>query len=425
MKYGFLAGIAVVLSLASAAMADEPVMFNYQGRIRVQGQPFSGAGQFKFAILNTSATATLWSNDGTGTGGAEPTGYTPLTLTDGVFNVLIGDPSAGMQPINGAIFNTHTPLKLRTWFCDGTLGFEQLNPDNTLVDLTLLTINSQTSDFTIYVNGGTGNDANNGLSPASAKKTIQAAVDMLPSKLRCNVTVDIANGVYRERVVLAGVNMTPGKKLTLLGDETWTGASGSPAVRITGTDQDSSPLPVRDYCLHAVQCTGMKIRGILCDYSSWDSLEVQNGTYEIEYCKTANNEHGGFVIADQTFAVVRNCLSELNVGHGIRVSRNSYADLYSCTASDNMASGVCIEAYSGACFRTSASCCYNDNSGIVGSMAAGVMFDPALTGSCTHNSQYGIELLWNSWTANFYSHSASFSFNTLGASSSSYGSGLY
>jgi hypothetical protein len=60
------------------------------------------------------------------------------------------------------------------------------------------------SDKTLYVNGATGNDANNG-SQSKPYKTIQKAVDAIPPVL-CGytATISVAAGTYAENVVVSG-----------------------------------------------------------------------------------------------------------------------------------------------------------------------------------------------------------------------------
>src|SRR5260221_8750715 len=83
-----------IAAFIPSVLGDTLVTFNYQGRVKVMGSDYQGTGNFKFAILNTSATATLWSNDGTASG--EPASSVALQVDTGVFSVLIGDPSLGM-----------------------------------------------------------------------------------------------------------------------------------------------------------------------------------------------------------------------------------------------------------------------------------------------------------------------------------------
>ena len=91
-------------------------------------------------------TTTYWSNDGTGTAGAEPTAAVALPVTGGLYSVALGDTAlAHMTAVPASVFTDVTPLppfagyipgprdvRLRVWFDDGTHGFQQLSPDQRL-----------------------------------------------------------------------------------------------------------------------------------------------------------------------------------------------------------------------------------------------------------------------------------------------------
>lgn len=138
MKTNTLQRLAVVASLAClvgpALQAQIPQLINYQGRVVSGSANFNGTGQFKFAIVGTVLfpephTATLWSNDGTGSNGSEPTSAVSLTVTNGLYSVLLGDTSlTNMTNIPATVFN-NSNLLLRVWFNDGTHGSQQLSPD--------------------------------------------------------------------------------------------------------------------------------------------------------------------------------------------------------------------------------------------------------------------------------------------------------
>jgi chromosome segregation ATPase len=65
--------ILVTLGLAAlSAAAQVPGIISHQGKVTVNGTNWTGSGAFKFAVVNAAGTTTYWSNDGTGTGGAEP-----------------------------------------------------------------------------------------------------------------------------------------------------------------------------------------------------------------------------------------------------------------------------------------------------------------------------------------------------------------
>lgn len=61
-----------------------------------------------------------------------------------------------------------------------------------------------TQDITYYVDVTNGNDNNDGLSPATAFKTIQKAIDSLPRILNHNATINLAAGTYMEKVLIKG-----------------------------------------------------------------------------------------------------------------------------------------------------------------------------------------------------------------------------
>lgn len=120
-------GIASLAPQGSAA----PTIVSYQGRVQVSGAPFTGTGYFKFAIVNQAGSTTYWSNDGTSSGGSEPTAAVQLLVSDGLFTVLLGDTSLeGMtRQLTASVFSGYDRY-LRVWFRAGSSGaFTRLTPD--------------------------------------------------------------------------------------------------------------------------------------------------------------------------------------------------------------------------------------------------------------------------------------------------------
>jgi len=120
-------GLAPLAPQGSAA----PTVVSYQGRVQVSGAPFTGTGYFKFAIVNQAGNTTYWSNDGTSSGGSEPTTAVPLPVSNGLFTVLLGDTSlTGMtQQLTASVFSGYDRY-LRIWFRAGGSGaFTRLTPD--------------------------------------------------------------------------------------------------------------------------------------------------------------------------------------------------------------------------------------------------------------------------------------------------------
>ena len=116
----------------TAIAADVPEIMAYQGRIAVEGAPYNGQGQFKFALVNEDGSTTWWSNDGSSVGGSEPSSATSIPVQGGLFAVLLGDQSlSNMVALPPNVFS-QDQLYLRIWFDDGANGFIQLGPDSRL-----------------------------------------------------------------------------------------------------------------------------------------------------------------------------------------------------------------------------------------------------------------------------------------------------
>jgi hypothetical protein len=112
-----------------------PTAIPYTGSVAVEGIPFNGNGQFKFAIVGQNGAATYWSNDGTSVSGSEPTGAVTIAVSNGLYGLELGNPDhANMQPIPPAVFDAPLTL-LRVWFSDGVNGFQLLSPDRQLVSV--------------------------------------------------------------------------------------------------------------------------------------------------------------------------------------------------------------------------------------------------------------------------------------------------
>ncbi len=406
-KTGAIFCVIILLAGVSVAVADDQVMFNYQGRVRVQGTAFTGTGYFKFAIVNDPGTIALWSNDGTSVNGGGPVASIPVPVTEGIFNVMVGDLDLGMEPINRSIFNHPSKIKLRIWFSDGTHGFQQLLPDRRITNPTLMGIRTGTEDFTIYVNGTTGNDENNGLTTDTAKLTIQAAADVLPERLRCNVTIDIADGIYWEEVKVFGIFVEPGKTLSFLGDESWTPSSpGDPAVRITGNDKDTTATKVRANAFWAQQCSNITLKGILFDYTSGRGVYLREGSYTVYNSKAAHN-NTGFALTYNASAAFIDCVAYQNDQNGFDSWRNTTVGLTNCVALDNGWSGVVLNILASGQFAGTGDFSNNGHTpGPSGSTHNGITvnnnsrasFVGSYSGDIHNNAEYGIQIRYDSFT---------------------------
>ena len=120
------------LSICFALSAQVVPLMSYQGRITANDTNFSGLGQFKFALVNSNGTASLWNNDGASAEGTEPVNAVPIAVAQGLFSVMLGDSSlTNMQPIDLSVF-TNSDVRLRTWFGEGSGPLQRLSPDQRL-----------------------------------------------------------------------------------------------------------------------------------------------------------------------------------------------------------------------------------------------------------------------------------------------------
>ena len=137
-KRGFsLTGLAAIVMMAAlllatgptGAQSGAPTVVSYQGQVAVSGIPYTGAGYFKFAVVNAAGDTTYWSNDGTSSGGSEPAVAVQLAVSNGLFSVLLGDTAlANMTALPAAAF-ADTDRALRVWFSSDGSSFTLLSPD--------------------------------------------------------------------------------------------------------------------------------------------------------------------------------------------------------------------------------------------------------------------------------------------------------
>jgi hypothetical protein len=133
---GFVAALMIALLTTSSIAIAGPRLFeqnagapsvvSYQGKVMLGGAPYTGVGYFKFAFVNAAGTTSYWSNDGSN----PPTTAVQLTVTNGLFTVLLGDTTlAGMtQALTPGIFSG-TERYLRVWFSSDGGAYTQLTPD--------------------------------------------------------------------------------------------------------------------------------------------------------------------------------------------------------------------------------------------------------------------------------------------------------
>ncbi|MBE2284315.1 MAG: hypothetical protein IAE77_12735 [Prosthecobacter sp.] len=124
-----LVACLAMFGLTSELVAQVPSTLNYQGRVAVNGVNFTGTGQFKFALVNAAGSQSYWSNDGSSSGGGQPTTAVSISVSSGLYSVQLGDTSlTHMTAVPATVF-ANGDVRLRVWFNDGTNGFQQMTPD--------------------------------------------------------------------------------------------------------------------------------------------------------------------------------------------------------------------------------------------------------------------------------------------------------
>jgi hypothetical protein len=195
---------------APLAQGGVPAVVSYQGEVRVSGDPYTGNGYFKFAVVNAAGNAAYWSNDGTSTGGGEPTAAVQLAVSDGLFSVLLGDTTLGgmTQALTADVFSQPNRY-LRVWFSSDNVTFNQLAPD-TRISAAPYALQAQEAADADTVDGlhasELGTHYQNVVVVAKSGgdyTSVQAAIDSIADAAADNAyLVWVAPGVYEEEVTM-------------------------------------------------------------------------------------------------------------------------------------------------------------------------------------------------------------------------------
>lgn len=125
--------IVLVMGTGTVAHAAIPLLLNHQGVVSVQGEPFNGNGDFRFALLDPDDGANFWTNDGTRLGVPDPPeDPVDLPVINGIYNVRLGDITVpNMVALPSTAFKGSN-IVLRIWFDDHIHDVQQLAPDQVL-----------------------------------------------------------------------------------------------------------------------------------------------------------------------------------------------------------------------------------------------------------------------------------------------------
>lgn len=379
-----------------------------------QGVPFNGEGKFKFAIVSVkdgdTTETVLWTNDGSLISDQSTSSVTKM-VENGVFDIQIGDTTIhNMAAINQTIFKSEDTLYLRKWFDDGQNGFELLAPDTRILNHSLLALHSK-QDIHLYVDSIHGKDTNSGLHSSRAKKTIQAAVDIVPTHLVTNLTIHVAPGTYPEAVVIAGIVAIPGRSFKITGDTSWTYeqyGSATPQVVMEGDLSKARGF-------YAQACSNLVIEGFTLQNYTIAGIGVENGQYNVNKVVSNYNRRG--LICSQASLNVNEGVFDHNTSEGFWGINSSTLSLTKVNCDNNAQFGFSISAQTSAQIKGVGSYQNNGSSGLALFHNSHIWFSPGyygypiFDGNISGNGQYGIWIAYDSYTE-FHSQ-ATFSGNGI------------
>ena len=384
------------------AQTTPPDSINYQGVLRnSSGAPLDGTYGMVFRFFSAA------------TGGDEVLIDThgAVTVSGGLFNVALG---SGVST-DGSGPGTYTTLaRVLADYADAHLevevGGETLSPRIRVVSAGYA-LNARyvrgieiVSDgpLDLYVDGVSGDDANDGLSPTTAKLTIQAAVDSVPVVLTGPATIHIADGTYHESVLIDWPEMRGGAGfLTLVGNET------SPANVVLdgeGTIEETGILVLGIAAIRGIEITGFREEGLEVNFglmfvdncriinngtgTGYDGVGVFGARADISNTVIANNGDSGIEIVDGASNVnLSDVVITGNANHGIEVDDSSHVRLEgTLLIQSNAGFGVHIEDGSSVDFEDQAGLTIQSNGN--GSMQASYhstirRYGNGTTGSCS------------------------------------------
>ncbi len=281
------------------AQGGAPAVVSYQGEVRVSDSPYTGAGYFKFAVVDAAGNTTYWSNDGSSSGGSEPTAAVTRTVSEGLFSVLLGDTTLGgmTQALTADVFD-QPDRYLRVWFSTNNITFEQLAPDTHIaaVPYALQAQEALNADTVDGLHAGElGAHYKNVVIVAKSGgnyTSVQVAIDSIGDASADNpYLVWVAPGVYSETVTMKPyVHLQgAGQEATII---TSTAGSGSGTWPPQATLQLSGNASLRDL---TVGNSGL-------DYSNVALLATENTSGTLVADVTARTQVGG----EYRYAIVLN-----------------------------------------------------------------------------------------------------------------------
>lgn len=335
--------IAVVfLPIYAYASGEVPYQVNYQGYIKSGGSPYNGTGYFKFSIIdsNTSPTINYWTNDSSSVAaGSAPTASVSTTVSNGVYNIVLGDTSiTNMTAIDSDTF-TNSATYLRVWFSTTGSSFTRLTTGRRFVsvpyayaveiasssgleydtDLGGLKIADGGVTSTFIENGAITNDDINGSADISASKVSGTAATLTGTQSFDSGTLYVDSSSNRVGIGTESPSY-PLHVYKNYGDKTGTGTDyGLYVNTTTGTITESGDYSLFNYLCSAV--TGASEYSIVAGatnygYSSSSSSDNQDaliGGYNLALLNNASgnvdNAYGTYSQSTPTLGSIDNAFA--------------------------------------------------------------------------------------------------------------------
>ncbi len=182
--------------------------------------------------------------------------------------------------------------------------------------------NYTTANYTFYVDGLSGNDNNDGLTAENAKKTIQAAINMIPIISIGTIIIDIAAATYNESII---INPKGPGDIYINGK---TDAFGVPTVIFNGMNTLS-------YGIKSYFGNILYINDILTKNYTYAGVDIGYGTLAyLDNVRTENNggTTGQEIRISHAVAQLNNCvINGLNASNYGVVSYHSFCSVLNST----------------------------------------------------------------------------------------------
>ncbi|WP_313568825.1 hypothetical protein [Acetoanaerobium noterae] len=263
--------------------------------------------------MNLGASGISATTIGTGSGNTVQSQLEWLLLQ--IQNVLLNqipDGTITMQKLATALANTINGNTSNIGDLTALTTTEKTNlvgAVNELVSQSAQKPSMTTAPITLYVST-TGNDSNDGLTPATALRNIQTAIDKIPQVVNHEINIILASGTYDESILLYGY-------------------MGKGAILLKG-----GTILSNDYVLHQASsynnvCT-VVMTGINAKITTDSGFVIQRSLRtNLYHCAVPlSSEYDGVLIADGSRSLIENCKFEnrgraIHCNNSILLSKNN------------------------------------------------------------------------------------------------------